>query len=132
MEKKTKPARFTNAVPATASQANNKFWNFVDSGGDSAELQLFGTISSEEDWWSDDCVTYRNFINELKALGDKKNINVLIQSGGGDVPAANAIYTALTSVQSDNHGDRDRSLSQRGDDYPSGRQYTPDRKERRS
>lgn len=95
MEKKTKPARFTNAVPATASQANNKFWNFVDSGGDSAELQLFGTISSEEDWWSDDCVTYRNFINELKALGDKKNINVLIQSGGGDVFAANAIYTAL-------------------------------------
>ena len=95
MEKKTKPARFINAVPATASQANNKFWNFVDSGGDSAELQLFGTISSEEDWWSDDCVTYRNFINELKALGDKKNINVLIQSGGGDVFAANAIYTAL-------------------------------------
>lgn len=95
MEKKTKPARFINAVPATASQTNNKFWNFVDSGGDSAELQLFGTISSEEDWWSDDCVTYRNFINELKSLGDKKNINVLIQSGGGDVFAANAIYTAL-------------------------------------
>lgn len=73
MEKKTKPARFTNAVPATASQANNKFWNFVDSGGDSAELQLFGTISSEEDWWSDDCVTYRNFINELKAWATRKH-----------------------------------------------------------
>lgn len=71
-----------------------KFWNFIDNG-DAAELQLFGTISSEESWWDDDCVTYRNFINELNALGEKKSINVTIQSGGGDVFAANAIYTAL-------------------------------------
>lgn len=28
MEKKTKPARFTNAVPATASQANNQILEF--------------------------------------------------------------------------------------------------------
>lgn len=72
----------------------NKFWNFLDNG-DTAELQLFGTIQSEEDWWSEDCVTYRNFINELNGLGDKKIINVVIQSSGGDVFAANAIYTAL-------------------------------------
>lgn len=71
-----------------------KFWNFVDNG-DTAELQLFGTIQSEEDWWSDDCVTYRNFINELNGLGDKKTINVMIHSTGGDVFAANAIYSAL-------------------------------------
>ncbi len=71
-----------------------KFWNFLDNG-DTAELQLFGTIQSEEDWWSDDCVTYRDFINELNALGDKKTIHVAIQSGGGDVFAANAIYNAL-------------------------------------
>ena len=31
----------------------------------------------------------------MNALGEKKNINVLIQSGGGDVFAANAIYNAL-------------------------------------
>lgn len=71
-----------------------KFWNFLDNG-DTAELQLFGTIQSEEDWWSDDCVTYRNFINELNGLGDKKSINVVIHSIGGDVFAANAIYSAL-------------------------------------
>ena len=71
-----------------------KFWNFLDNG-DTAELQLFGTIQSEESWWDDDCITYRNFINELNALGDKKVINVVIQSGGGDVFAANAIYNAL-------------------------------------
>ena len=83
MEKKTKPARFINAVPATTSQTNNKFWNFVDSGGDSAELQLFGTISSEEDWWSDDCVTYRNFINELKSLVRRPYIETCVSHAPG-------------------------------------------------
>lgn len=82
------------AVAKNQKLKTNKFWNFLDNG-DTAELQLFGTIQSEEDWWSDDCVTYRNFINELNALGNKKTINVLIQSGGGDVFAANAIYNAL-------------------------------------
>ena len=79
---------------ATPAPKVNKFWNFTEHGND-AELQLFGTISSEEDWWSDDCVTYRNFINDLNALGPKDNINVLIQSQGGDVFAANAFGSRL-------------------------------------
>ncbi len=84
----------TNQPTAATWQKTGKFWNFVDNG-DAAELQLFGTIQSEEDWWSDDCVTYRNFINELNGLGDRKSINVVIHSIGGDVFAANAIYSAL-------------------------------------
>lgn len=84
----TPPARMA------ANPRNSKFWNFIDNG-DSAELQLFGTIESEESWWDDDCVTYRSFIDELNALGNKKTINVAINSAGGDVFAANAIYTAL-------------------------------------
>lgn len=71
-----------------------KFWNFSDEG-ETAELQLFGTIQSEESWWSEDCVTYRNFIDDLRALGEKKSIHVMIHSVGGDVFAANAIYNAL-------------------------------------
>ncbi len=86
----------TQAMGKTGERTGPKFWNFIDNG-DTAELQLFGTISSEESWWDDDCVTYRNFINELNGLGDKKTINVTIQSGGGDVFAANAIYTALVT-----------------------------------
>lgn len=86
----------TIAKGRTEGRTGPKFWNFIDNG-DTAELQLFGTISSEESWWDDDCVTYRNFINELNGLGDKKTINVTIQSGGGDVFAANAIYTALVT-----------------------------------
>ncbi len=85
----------TNQTAAkNQSPKTNKFWNFLDKG-DEAELQLFGTIQSEDSWWDDDCVTYRNFIDELNALGDKKTINVVIQSSGGDVFAANAIYSAL-------------------------------------
>ena len=79
--------------PTTAGNPEakaSKFWNFIDNG-ESADLQLFGTIESEESWWNDDCVTYRNFIDELKALGDKKKINVMIHSVGGDVFAAKAI-----------------------------------------
>ena len=88
--------KITNQPTAAGSlePKTGKFWNFLDNG-DTAELQLFGTIQSEESWWDDDCITYRNFINELNALGDKKVINVVIQSGGGDVFAANAIYNAL-------------------------------------
>lgn len=81
-------------APKARSRTGPKFWDFIDNG-DAAELQLFGTIQSEDGWWDDDCVTYRDFINELNGLGDKKTINVTIQSGGGDVFAANAIYTAL-------------------------------------
>lgn len=89
----------TNQTAAkNQSPKTNKFWNFLDKG-DEAELQLFGTIQSEDSWWDDDCVTYRNFIDELNGLGDKKTINVVIQSGGGDVFAANAIYTALVMNQ---------------------------------
>ncbi len=85
------------AAPAAKMLPNpegNKFWNFIDNG-DSAELQLFGTIESEESWWDEDCITYRSFIDELNGLGSKRTINVAINSAGGDVFAANAIYTAL-------------------------------------
>ena len=94
--KTRKEMRVTAAIlpKQRGNPENHKFWNFLDNG-DTAELQLFGTIQSEEDWWSDDCVTYRNFINELNALGNKKSINVVIHSVGGDVFAANAIYSAL-------------------------------------
>lgn len=67
----------------------------MNKDDESAELQLFGEISSEDSWWNEDSVTYRDFIADLNALGDKKNINVVIQSSGGDVFAANAIYNAL-------------------------------------
>lgn len=75
----------------------NKFWKFKDSSlnSEEGELYLYGEIASEESWWSDDIITYREFIKDLKGLGVKQTIKVYINSGGGDVFAANAIYTQL-------------------------------------
>ncbi len=79
--------------PQQAVPANKHFWNFVNTNDDEAELQLYGYIS-EYSWWDDD-VTPKQFLKELKDLGNKSRITVRINSGGGDVFAAHAIATNL-------------------------------------
>lgn len=75
-------------------QNNKHFWDFVTPSGEKpAELILYGDISSTS-WWGDE-ITPRQFSEELKGLGDIAEIVVRINSGGGDVFAANAIYTRL-------------------------------------
>lgn len=74
---------------------NKHFWSFRAAAEDGAapELILYGDIASET-WWGDE-VTPRQFSDELTALGSVPEIVVRINSGGGDVFAANAIYTRL-------------------------------------
>ena len=74
----------------------DKFWNFIPATDTKPpELLLYGAISSQQSWW-EDRVTPRKFNQELSALGeDVPEIVVRINSGGGDVFAANAIYTRL-------------------------------------
>lgn len=79
---------------------NKRFWDFKTSGkivnGENtatAELILYGDISSET-WYGDE-VTPKLFDSDLAAIGDVDEIVVRINSGGGDVFAANAIYTRL-------------------------------------
>lgn len=77
-----------------AKPKNKHFWNFQPASGDNPpELILYGDIASET-WWGDE-VTPRQFTEELDALGAAPEIVVRINSGGGDVFAANAIYTRL-------------------------------------
>lgn len=57
-------------------------------------MLLYGPISSQQSWW-EDRVTPQQFNKELAALGDVPEIVVRINSGGGDVFAANAIFTRL-------------------------------------
>ena len=71
-----------------------KFWNFVaNQEGNTAELLLYGEIS-EYSWYGDE-ITPEVFNNDLKAIGAVDEITVRINSGGGDVFAAVAIYTRL-------------------------------------
>lgn len=84
-----------NRNPAQKGK-KTKFWNFIPAvpqENKPAELILYGEIASES-WWGDE-VTPRQFGEELAALGDVPEIVVRINSPGGDVFAANAIYTRL-------------------------------------
>lgn len=74
---------------------NRHFWRFKAAADEDTppELILYGDIASES-WWGDE-VTPRKFSDELNALGSVPEIIVRINSGGGDVFAANAIYTRL-------------------------------------
>ena len=87
-------AQEQSRAQAQHKQVKNKhFWTFRAAAGDNAapELILYGDIASET-WWGDE-VTPRQFTEELDALGAVPEIVVRINSGGGDVFAANAIYT---------------------------------------
>lgn len=77
-------------------QNENKFWDIVipEAAGKPPELLLYGAISSQQSWW-EDRVTPTQFNADLAALGDVPEIVVRINSGGGDVFAANAIFTRL-------------------------------------
>lgn len=73
----------------------NKFWDFIPgTETNPPEMLLYGPISSQQSWW-EDRVTPQQFNKELAALGDVPEIVVRINSGGGDVFAANAIFTRL-------------------------------------
>lgn len=77
---------------------NKKFWQFKNLTEKKGELLLYGPIS-EYSWWGDE-VTPKQFAEDLKALGDIDELDVRINSGGGDVFAAHAIHSQLKSHKS--------------------------------
>lgn len=72
---------------------NKKFWKFCNQAGNKVELLLYGDIS-QTSWWGDE-VTPKQFAEELAGLGTLDEITVRINSGGGDVFAAQAIGNQL-------------------------------------
>jgi ATP-dependent Clp protease, protease subunit len=77
--------------------AKTKFWNFKNKDDSTGELTLYSDISNST-WWGDE-VTPAQFKKDLDALGDIKNLNIYINSGGGDVFAGQAIYSMLKRHQ---------------------------------
>lgn len=75
-----------------------KFWNMVKNESDNAgEITLYGEIA-DSTWWGDE-VTPKDFKSDLDALGDVGQLNVFINSPGGDVFAGQAIYSMLNRHQ---------------------------------
>lgn len=74
---------------------SGKFWQFQNAADNSqkGELRIYGDIA-DRTWWNDD-VTPQKFADDLAGLGDVKEIDVFINSGGGDVFAAQAIGNML-------------------------------------
>lgn len=76
------------------------FWNFKNSevNEEEIDLRIDGDIAMDDDFWSMlfgiENVTPKGFIAELSQYKGK-DINVWINSYGGDVYAASRIYTAL-------------------------------------
>lgn len=73
------------------------FWkikNQIDS--ETAEILIYGAIS-DESWWGDE-VTPKKFANDLAELNSRP-LCVRINSGGGDVFAAHAIYNQLKTYR---------------------------------
>ena len=70
-----------------------KFWQFRNQANKEVELLLYGDIS-QTSWWGDE-VTPKQFADELSGLGVLDTITVRINSGGGDVFAAQTIGNLL-------------------------------------
>ena len=71
----------------------DKIWYEIKNASTkSADIYIYEQIGA--DWWSGEGVTAKAFVKDLKALGNA-DINLHINSGGGSVFDASAIYTAL-------------------------------------
>lgn len=73
-----------------------RYYSLVeDTQNDVADLYIFGDICTYGQWWDDDPDrSAYNIVNELKAV-NASNINVHINSYGGDVSEGLAIYNTL-------------------------------------
>lgn len=71
-------------------------WAITAKSDTSAEILLYDEIA---DWDSDDwgCMSAKGLINKIKALGSVKDITLRINSVGGDVFEAQAMYSYLKS-----------------------------------
>ncbi len=88
-----------NELPIINSIGNKngevRFWNFVEEDQE-VELTIYGELVSQKSWWNDEGqITASDFKQELDQYKDKDNITVRINSNGGDVFTAAAIYTLL-------------------------------------
>jgi len=67
--------------------------NFKAKSETEADIFIYGDIG--ESFWNEDTVTAKKFAMDLKAIGNVSMLNIFINSGGGNVFDAQAIYSML-------------------------------------
>ena len=87
---------------------NTKFgWKIKNSiSSDVAEIDLYGDVCEEtpRDWWwgtelEGDYIALEKLRQDLKAVANKRELKIHMNSGGGDADAAMAIYGILKAMQ---------------------------------
>ena len=83
----------------------NEFtWKITNSTDDTGEIELFGTVLPNKYWGnaydSEGMfnITPEGFVDDIKALADKKEINVKLNSLGGDAFVGISIHNILKSL----------------------------------
>lgn len=91
--------RIINDIAQKKTAATSQFWKFTAAAGEGgeAELILYGDIA-QRSWWNDS-ITPQKFSDELAALGNISALKIRINSGGGDVFAATAIYNRMIDLR---------------------------------
>ncbi|SFP10835.1 ATP-dependent protease ClpP, protease subunit [Salibacterium halotolerans] len=84
----------TGKTTATTNEGK-KFWDIKNISADKAELFIYGDIEPFQIVESD--VTAYAFAEDLRSVGEVAEIDLRINSSGGDVFSAQAIYSLLRS-----------------------------------
>lgn len=74
--------------------SGKKFWEIKAAAEKTGEIYIYGRIVSYI--WSNEDITATSFKKELEALGDIDTLDVYINSSGGNVFQAQAIYSILS------------------------------------
>lgn len=72
----------------------SKFWDYKKSSEDSIDIRLYGSIGMM-DFWSLDGFDENTFNQDIASVGENGTINIYLNSDGGSVFAAMAIYQTI-------------------------------------
>lgn len=88
--------RLPGQKPPTSNRTSSISGYRMVNRGDRGEIYVYGTIGAD---WFGEGVTAKQFMKDLKALGAVKSIDLRINSEGGSVADAEAMYTHLVEHQ---------------------------------
>lgn len=85
-------------------QTNEKFYEFKNITSSEADLFIYGAIVDDDtDWWTGEkdptLVGLLSFKKELDNIGNVQNLNIYINSPGGDVFTASTMISMLQRVK---------------------------------